>query len=104
RAIAELHGCPAYYSDVGTEEEKTAIVRRWTADGGAIAATNGLGAGIDVPNVRLVVHVGRPYKLRDFVQESGRAGRAGEASESVVLYTAAPGGGGNGGGGGSGGG
>lgn len=32
-----------------------------------------------------VVHVGRPYGLTSFVQQSGRGGRNGEVSESVII-------------------
>lgn len=35
--------------------------------GGVIVATNALGLGLDVGDVRLVVHVGIPRRLKDFV-------------------------------------
>ncbi|KAH6957504.1 hypothetical protein DER45DRAFT_487842 [Fusarium avenaceum] len=54
-------------------------------EGGLIVATNALGMGMDVPDVRLVVHAGMPRQLRNFVQESGRAGRDGQESEAVVV-------------------
>jgi hypothetical protein len=50
-----------------------------------MAATNALGLGIDDPNVRLVMHAGMPRQLENFVQESGRGGRDGQKSESVVV-------------------
>lgn len=46
-------------------------------EGGLIVAINALGMGMDVLDVRLVVHAGMPRQLRNFVQESGRAGRDG---------------------------
>ena len=52
-------------------------------------ATSALGAGIDIPDVRLVVYVRLPQSLRDFVQESGRAGRDSQVSRSVVVVSAA---------------
>jgi superfamily II DNA helicase RecQ len=54
-------------------------------ESGWMAATNALGLGVDDPNVRLVVHAGMPRQMVDFVQESGRGGRDGQKSESVVC-------------------
>ncbi|KAH7244537.1 uncharacterized protein BKA55DRAFT_516341, partial [Fusarium redolens] len=50
-----------------------------------ITAINALGLGVDDLNVRLVVYGGIPRQLDNFVQESGRGGRDGRKSESVVT-------------------
>jgi superfamily II DNA helicase RecQ len=39
-----------------------------------IVVTTVLGTGVSYPGVMLVVHVGLPYRLIDFLQESGCAG------------------------------
>jgi superfamily II DNA helicase RecQ len=52
-----------------------------------IAATSALGIGIDIPDIRCVIHVGRPRTLLDYGQESGRAGRDGLASETVIIQS-----------------
>lgn len=52
-----------------------------------ICATTAFGMGIDMPNIRFVIHWGLSRGIESFLQESGRAGRDGNAASSVVLYT-----------------
>ncbi|KAK5020230.1 hypothetical protein LTR60_000708 [Cryomyces antarcticus] len=47
--------------------------------------TSALGTGVDYAGIVFVLHVGVPYGMVDFAQESGRAGRAGELVDSVTL-------------------
>ena len=52
---------------------------------GRIIATSSLGLGLDIPNARAIIHIGRPYSLLDYAQESGRAGRDRVFSEAILL-------------------
>jgi superfamily II DNA helicase RecQ len=86
KRLACLLGCTAYYKDVGTDEEKARMVRRFTCgDEKLVTATNALGLGLDAPNVRVVIHIRMCDLLRQYIQESGRAGRSGLQSEAIVL-------------------
>jgi superfamily II DNA helicase RecQ len=77
--------CHAYHRDVRDRKQKEQIRKEWqSADRRVIIATNAFGLGIDEPNVRCVIHVGTIHQLRSFGQESGRAGRDGATSQSII--------------------
>ncbi|KAK2036069.1 P-loop containing nucleoside triphosphate hydrolase protein, partial [Colletotrichum somersetense] len=93
--LGKTLGCPTFFSSVDSVEGKAVRLEAWRQSSGSegvIVATNALGLGIDVPDVRVVIHAGMPRMLRHFVQESGRAGRDGRPSASVVVRQAGNGG------------
>jgi len=81
-AWARRWECDYYHSEATGKSE---ILQRWTS--GLLFATGSLGAGVDIMNIRTILHLGIPYGMIEFDQEVGRGGRSGELVESLVLLS-----------------
>ena len=83
---------PFFHSRFGTANDREMLLGRFTGRlepaVSVVICTNAFGMGLDLPNVRLVVHWQHPASVEDYLQEFGRAGRDG-APSVAILFTGA---------------
>jgi ATP-dependent DNA helicase RecQ len=81
---------PFYHSKLENAWRRQELVKRFLGQSrpsvDQIICTNAFGMGLDVPNVRLVIHWQQSASIEDQLQEFGRAGRDGRPSVAVMFH------------------
>lgn len=83
RFPGEVVKCHAYMDPDKRQRNETKFIRNQKR---IMVATTAFGMGVDVPDIRLVVHFELPLSVIDYYQQIGRAGRDGKKSHCVLLY------------------
>lgn len=88
-AEAQKRGLKAtfFHGDM-TSEEKAEVIRRFkTGELLTVFATSAFGMGIDIPDIRGVVHYLLTESTEQYYQQIGRVGRDGKPSWAVLFYS-----------------
>lgn len=75
-----------YHAGLSTELRAHQQKRFLREEGIIMVATIAFGMGIDKPDVRFVAHLDLPKSIEAYYQETGRAGRDGQAAEAWMIY------------------
>lgn len=87
--VANQKGLTAlsFHGDMTSSERKQIIKEYRDGSTNLVFATNAFGMGIDIPNIRVVIHFMLPESIEQYYQEIGRAGRDQNGATSYMLYS-----------------
>ena len=79
--------CDFFDADREDEEKKKVLANFETGNICVIFATNAFGMGIDINDIRVIIHYLLPESIEQYYQEIGRCGRDGKTSYAYLLYS-----------------
>lgn len=83
KGIKSVH----FHGELTSNVKQDIIERFKNGEVDVVFATNAFGMGIDIPNIRVVIHFMIPESIAQYYQEVGRASRDQQASNAYLLYS-----------------
>ena len=78
-----------FHSKMGNPNERDFLLQRFLGRVEPVVkriiCTSAFGMGLDIPDVRILIHWQHPESAEDYLQEFGRAGRDGKRSVAILF-------------------
>lgn len=75
-----------YHGDMSSQDRISIQTQFIQGDLDLLCATSAFGMGINKKDIRYIIHYHLPGSVEAYLQETGRAGRDGEKSQTLLLY------------------
>ncbi len=76
-----------FHGDMDSDQRGDVVNKFRNGEIDVIFATNAFGMGIDIPDIRMVIHFLIPESVEQYYQEIGRASRDHNGGKAYLLYT-----------------
>ncbi|CAG8663828.1 9365_t:CDS:2, partial [Ambispora gerdemannii] len=85
--ILETSSLSIYHGEMPKETRKYSMSQWQKNQIQIMIATSAFGMGIDMPDVKLVIHYTFPKSITNLIQETGRAGRNGNDTTTIIYFS-----------------
>lgn len=76
-----------FHGDMSADERQAALTNLRNGTTNVVFATNAFGMGIDISDIRTVIHFMLPESVEQYYQEVGRGGRDHQGADCWLLYS-----------------
>jgi len=86
-AVEKGYHAECFHGDMDSGNRMDIVERFWSGETKLVFATNAFGMGIDIRDIRVVIHFMIPESVEQYYQEVGRAARDGCGANAYLLYS-----------------
>lgn len=86
-AVQKGFSAVSFHGDMTGGDRQEVLKEFRKGKSNVVFATNAFGMGIDIPDIKVVIHFMIPESVEQYYQEIGRAGRDGKGATAYILYS-----------------